>query len=90
MRAKRAGMQRNACVALGNLGDAAAVPAMGRVLRQGEPLARGHAAWALGRIGGPEATALLAEAAVTETEPGVAEEIESALGNLRPTNKRSR
>ena len=81
MRAKRTGMQRNACVALGNLGDAAAVPALGRVLRHGEPLARSHAAWALGRIGGPEAAALLSEAALTETEPNVVEEIEAALGN---------
>ena len=86
MRAKHAGMQRNACVALGNLGPAlkengAAVPALGRVLRRGEPLARGHAAWALGRIGGPEAAALLSEAAVTEIEPDVLEEIRLALGN---------
>ena len=86
MRAKRAGMQRNACVALGNLGPAlkengAAVSTLGRVLRQGEPLVRSHAAWALGRIGGPEATALLSEAALTEIEPEVVEEIRLALGN---------
>ena len=80
MRAKRTGMQRNACVALGNLGDAAAMPALGRVLRQGEPLVRGHAAWALGRIGGPEVAALLSEAALTEVEPEVVEEIKAALG----------
>ena len=29
MRAKRVGMQRNACVALGNSGDPAAVPSSG-------------------------------------------------------------
>ncbi len=83
MRAKRTGMQRNACVALGNLGDAEAAPALGRVLRQGEPLVRSHAAWALGRIGGSQAIALLSEAAATEVEPSVMEEIESALGNRR-------
>ena len=81
MRAKRSGMQRNACVALGNLGDSRATPALGRVLRQGEPLVRSHAAWALGRIGGPGAASLLSEAAASEIEPGVAEEIEAALGN---------
>ena len=86
MRAKRTGMQRNACVALGNLGDAAAMPALGRVLRQGEPLVRSHAAWALGRIGGPEAAALLSEAALTEIEPDVVEEIEAALGNCLITS----
>ena len=82
MRAKRVGMQRNACVALGNLGDAAAVPALGRALRQGEPLVRGHAAWALGRIGGPEAAALLSSAADAETDPDALEEIAAAKADL--------
>ena len=62
MRAKRVGMQRNACVALGNMGDATAAPALERALASGDPLVRQHAAWALGRIGGAEAVAaLLAE-----------------------------
>jgi epoxyqueuosine reductase len=53
LRAKRWGLQRNACVALGNLGDPAAVPALGTVLwdAEGHPLVREHAAWALGRLG---------------------------------------
>ena len=84
MRAKRTGMRRNACVALGNLGDRAAVPALGRALRQGEPLVRGHAAWALGQIGGAEAGALLLEASSTETDLGVLEEIVSARGTPSP------
>ena len=80
MRAKWVGMQRNACVALGNLGDAASVPALSRALRAAEPLVRGHAAWALGRIGGPGAEAALVEAGATETDPDVAEEITLARG----------
>ena len=84
MRAKRTGMQRNACVALGNLGATEAVPALGRALRQGEPLVRGHAAWALGQIGGAEAGALLLEAASAETDPGVLEEIVAARGTPSP------
>ena len=89
MRAKRTGMQRNACVALGNLGPSlidneTAVPALGRALRQGEPLVRGHAAWALGRIGGAEAGALLLEASSTETDLGVLEEIAAARGKPSP------
>jgi len=84
MRAKRTGMQRNACVALGNLGDRAAVPALGRALRQGKPLVRGHAAWALGQIGGAEAGALLLEASSTETDLGVLEEIAAARGTPSP------
>ena len=82
MRAKRDGMQRNACVALGNLGDRAAVPALGRVLREGGAVARGHAAWALGRIGGAEAAALLAAAAGAERDAGVLAEISAALGEV--------
>ena len=49
-RAKRRGLLRNVCVALGNIGDAQAVPALIGVLHDSEPLVRGHAAWALGRI----------------------------------------
>ena len=78
MRAKRVGMQRNACVALGNLGDAAAVPALSRALRQAEPLVRCHAAWALGHISGHRAADALASSAATETDPDVLEEIAAA------------
>ncbi len=50
-RAKRAGLLRNVCVALGNRGDAAALPALRRALSQDpQPLVRGHAAWAIGEI----------------------------------------
>ena len=51
-RAKRIGLQRNVCVALGNIGDRSAVPSLARSLTRAEPLVRSHAAWALGRIGG--------------------------------------
>jgi epoxyqueuosine reductase len=52
LRAKRWGLQRNACVALGNAGEAAAVPALANVLADplAHPLVREHAAWALGRL----------------------------------------
>ena len=82
MRAKRVGMQRNACVALGNLGDERSEPALSSALREAEPLVRGHAAWALGRIAGPQAATALAEAGATEKDPVVAEEIASALREL--------
>ena len=81
-RAKRVGMQRNACVALGNIGDRRAVSALGRALRESEePLVRGHAAWALGRLGGSEATGLLEEALRREEGKEVREEIAAALGD---------
>ena len=82
MRAKWTGMQRNACVALGNRGDESSVSALSRTLREAHPLVRGHAAWALGRIGGPQAEAALAAAGATETDPSVAEEIAAARREL--------
>ena len=85
MRAKRVGMQRNACVALGNLGDAESVPSLSRALRESEPLVRGHAAWALGRIGGQQATDALAAAAAGEQAADVLEEIKVALAELAGT-----
>jgi len=50
-RARRRGLLRNAAVALGNWGDPAAVPALTQALSDPEPLVRGHAAWALERLG---------------------------------------
>ena len=82
MRAKHEGMQRNACVALGNVGDARAVPALRRALTGPSALVRGHAAWALGRIGGPEAEAALREALPAEADPVAREEIEAALAEI--------
>ncbi|HEY7356354.1 MAG TPA: 4Fe-4S double cluster binding domain-containing protein, partial [Ktedonobacterales bacterium] len=79
-RAKRRGLLRNVCVALGNLGDPAAVPALIETLRaEPEPLVRGHAAWALGRIGGPEARATLEQSLATEQDETVTQEIRCAL-----------
>lgn len=81
-RAKRRGFFRNVCVALGNLKDPAAVTALTAALADSEPLVRGHAAWALGQIGGREAAAALEAAASRETDPTVLEEIRSALTAL--------
>ena len=49
-RAKRRGLLRNVAVALGNWGSPEAVPVLALALDDEEPLVRGHAAWALGRI----------------------------------------
>jgi len=48
-------------------------------LRDPEPLVRGHAAWALGRLGGSEARAALAAAHPVERDPLVCEELRLAL-----------
>jgi epoxyqueuosine reductase len=79
-RAKRRGLLRNVCVALGNIGDPAAVPALIETLRgHDEPLVRGHAAWALGRLSGPEARQALLEARECEADLDVRAEIACAL-----------
>ncbi|HEX5323400.1 MAG TPA: tRNA epoxyqueuosine(34) reductase QueG [Capsulimonadaceae bacterium] len=49
-RTKRRGLLRNVCVALGNLGDPRALPALEKALSDPEPLVREHAAWAIERI----------------------------------------
>jgi epoxyqueuosine reductase len=79
-RAKRRGLLRNVCVALGNLGDPVAVRALVRALeRDPEPLVRGHAAWALGRLCTPAAGPALRRRRAVEADPWVAEEIDLAL-----------
>src|SRR5262245_57841686 len=81
-RAKRRGLLRNVCVALGNIGDPVAVPALVRALGDAEPLVRGHAAWALGCIGGDEARAALAAALECERDNAARQEIRYALTML--------
>ena len=81
-RAKRRGLLRNIAVALGNWGDPAAVPALSNALRDPEPLIRGHAAWALGRIATAEAYSSLKQASATETDDWVREELTGAESRL--------
>ncbi len=50
VRAKRRGLLRNVCVALGNLGDPATLPALRRAANDPEPLLAEHAQWAIDRI----------------------------------------
>lgn len=78
-RAKRRGLLRNVAVALGNWGSPRAVPVLTGALSDGEPLVRGHAAWALGRIGTPEALDALRASERVEEDEWVREEISLAL-----------
>jgi epoxyqueuosine reductase len=50
LRTRRRGLLRNVCVALGNTGDASALPALAKAMNDAEPLIREHAAWATARI----------------------------------------
>jgi epoxyqueuosine reductase len=50
MRATFRGMRRNACIVLGNVGHAGALPALERALADPDPVVRDHAAWALERL----------------------------------------
>jgi epoxyqueuosine reductase len=81
-RARRRGYLRNVAVALGNLADPAAVPALTQALNQdSESLVRLHAAWALGQIGSAAAYQSLQAASRTETHPEVCAEIKAVLEN---------
>lgn len=84
-RAKRQGLRRNAAVALGNLRDPRAVPALTQALNDGDGIVRGHAAWALGQIGRARAEKALRQRLAVETEPMVREEIRAALHEVEST-----
>ena len=74
----RAGLLRNCCVAAGNLKLEGAVPVLEECLRDDpSALVRGHAAWALGEIGGGEEA--LRGAAETEADAWCLGEIRAAL-----------
>jgi epoxyqueuosine reductase len=82
LRAKRRGFLRNVAVALGNLKDAAAVPALTEALEDRDSLVRAHVAWALGQIGTAGALAALKRCLTSEEDPEVKREIEAALQTI--------
>ena len=90
MRAKRVGLQRNACVALGNQKDPRAIAALEKALNNAEPLVQGHAAWALGQIGGSQARAALEQAQSSGkiTDDSVLQEIVQALADMESAEGR--
>jgi epoxyqueuosine reductase len=71
--------QRNAAIALGNLGDPASIPDLKVAMNDSEELVRGYAAWALGRIGGKFAKQILEVSSSRETSDSVKKEIKAAL-----------
>ncbi len=87
VRAKRDGLVRNACVALGNTGAADDLPLLIAALDDLSPLIREHAAWAVGRLGARlhdpavirDANAALESRLAREGNPSVREEILATL-----------
>ncbi len=76
-RIKRERLLRNASVAAGNWTDKTAVPALTRLLADPEPIVRGHAAWALQKIGGEIAAKALTAALREERDDQVLAELKS-------------
>ena len=82
-RATRSGLRRNAAVVLGNLGDPRSLRPLAASLEDQDPIVRGHAAWAIGRInpGHPA----LERARGVETTPNVVTEIDRARAAPDPS-----
>jgi epoxyqueuosine reductase len=79
-------LRRNAAVALGNALDRSTVgPLAESLCRDPHPMVRGHAAWALGRIGSPAAVAALRGQSDVEPSEEVRAEISMALQPFKPS-----
>lgn len=80
-------LRRNACIALGNIREAASVPVLSEVLlHDPSEIVRAHAAWALGEIATPEAFAALETAANRESNPDVIAEVRESLCRKTPVS----
>jgi epoxyqueuosine reductase len=80
LRPRRRGLVRNAAIVAGNHRDQDTIHRLTELIQHDpEHLVRGHAAWALGQIGGTSARIALREAKESETDPVILAEIEAAL-----------
>jgi epoxyqueuosine reductase len=71
--------RRNAAVALGNQKNTEPIPALVQALQDPDELIRGHAAWALGKIGGRQSRQALESGLSRETSEYVVKEISRGL-----------
>lgn len=72
-------LRRNILVAAGNSGEPEALEGIARHLDHPSAVVRGHAAWALARLAGPESVGPLERRLAEETVPGAREEVLLAL-----------
>ncbi|MEO6992771.1 MAG: tRNA epoxyqueuosine(34) reductase QueG [Lacunisphaera sp.] len=70
-RLKLRGLLRNACVVAGNSGDVSLLPDVIRLASHETEMVRAHAVWAVQRLAGNEAFALLEAERSRETDPAV-------------------
>lgn len=75
-------LRRNALVVIGNGGDRRHMGLVAGYAGHRDPLLRAHALWALGRIGGAAASAVVRRALATESDPMVRVEAEAAAVTL--------
>jgi epoxyqueuosine reductase len=79
-RPRRRGLVRNAAVVAGNRADSIWIDDLSLILEDDpEPLARSHAAWALGQIHHPRSSQVLERSLALELDPSVLDEIKAAL-----------
>jgi epoxyqueuosine reductase len=78
-RPRWAGLLRNAAVVLGNSADPTVLPALIAALAHSEPLVRGAAVWAVGRLGGSESRAALQTRLGVEDNADVQAELQAAI-----------
>ncbi|HOB19335.1 MAG TPA: HEAT repeat domain-containing protein [Candidatus Atribacteria bacterium] len=71
-----------AAIAAGNLKDQAYIEPLSRLINHPYPPVRAHSAWAIGKIGGADARAILEAALEKEQDPRVREELKSAIARL--------
>lgn len=87
-------LQRNAIIALANLGDRTALPDLYQIAQQDvRPVIRGTAFWAIGRLGNKEPElwiGRLTELLEKEVDPEALQELTQAIEQLEKKNRRRR
>ncbi|MBO0481848.1 tRNA epoxyqueuosine(34) reductase QueG [Candidatus Enterococcus courvalinii] len=84
-------LQRNALIALANLGDRESLPEIAHCLKDVRPVIRGTAAWAIGRLGAKdpkEWVTVLQDALAKETDEEAKLEFEKAIAVLQTKRRK--